>query len=318
MRPEAEEEHAHADPHPGRDAIRPAPEHVASIGNYPHLVRVAVVGLGGMGSRIAGRLLDAGHELIVWNRSPERMTTLVERGASPAQGPRDAAERADVLITMLTGPDALQAVTEGDDGVAAGARAGLTVVEMSTVGAVAVERLASALPDRTGLVDAPVLGSLAEVESGRLSIFAGGADEVIERVRPLLAHLGTVLHVGPSGSGARAKLIANATLVGVIAVVGEAIALGRELGLDDETIGMVLGRTALADQAARRLRAIESGDYPPRFPLSLARKDADLIHAATGRLRAIEAARSWLADAEAEGKGALDYSAVLATILRGV
>ena len=278
-------------------------------------MRVAVVGLGGMGSRIAGRLLDAGHEITVWNRSSERMTPVVERGATAALSPRDAAGRTEVVITMLTDPDALQAVTEGDGGIAAGAHAGLILVEMSTVGPAAIERLTSVLPDGTALVDAPVLGSLNEVETGQLSIFAGGPDEAVARIAPLLADLGTVLHVGPTGSGARAKLIANATLVGVIAVVGEAIALGRELGLDDETIGTVLGRTALAEQAARRLRAVESGDYPPRFPLSLARKDADLIHAATGRLRAIEAARSWLADAEADGKGALDYSAVLATIL---
>jgi 3-hydroxyisobutyrate dehydrogenase len=278
-------------------------------------VRVAVVGLGGMGSRIAGRLLDTGRELVVWNRSPERMAPLVDHGAAAARSPRDAAERADVLITMLADPEALRVVSEGDDGIAAGAHPGLILVEMSTVGPGAIERLAAALPGGTELVDAPVLGSLNEVESGSLSIFAGGDAETVERVTPLLANLGTVLHVGPAGSGARAKLVANATLVGVIAVIGEAIALGRELGLDDATTGKVLGRTALADQAGRRMDAIADGDYPPRFPLSLAHKDADLIHAVTGRLRAIEAARSWLAEAEAEGKGALDYSAVLTTIL---
>src|SRR5207302_8532627 len=131
------------------------------------------------------------------------------------------------------------------------------------------------------LVDAPVLGSLNEVESGSLAIFAGGDAETVERVAPLLASLGTVLHVGPTGAGARGRLVANATLVGVIAVIGEAIALGRELGLDDDVIRKVLARTALADQAGRRMDAIADGDYPPRFPLSLAHKDADLIHAVT-------------------------------------
>jgi 3-hydroxyisobutyrate dehydrogenase-like beta-hydroxyacid dehydrogenase len=268
-----------------------------------------------MGSRLAARLLDAGHNVLVWNRSPERMSPLVERGATAAQSPRDAAERAEVLITMLANPAALQAVVEGEDGIAAGAHPGLTMVEMSTVGPAAVERLASVLPADVGLVDAPVLGSLAEVEAGKLSIFAGGPVELVERVSPILAKLGTVLHVGPSGSGAAAKLVANATLVGAIAIIGEAVALGRRLGLDDEVIGRVLGRTALADQAGRRIEAIESGEYAPRFPLSLARKDADLIHEAAPGLRAVEAARSWLADAEREGKGSLDYSAVLATIL---
>jgi 3-hydroxyisobutyrate dehydrogenase-like beta-hydroxyacid dehydrogenase len=281
-------------------------------------MRVAVVGLGGMGSRIAGRLLDAGYELVVWNRSPERMTPLVERGAAAAGTPREAAERDEVLITMLSNPEALQAVTGGDDGIAAGAHPGLTIIEMSTVGPAAIERLGALLPDGTDLIDAPVLGSLAEVEAGKLSIFAGGSTEGVERVTPLLANLGTVLHVGPPGAGAAAKLVANATLVGVIAIIGEAVALGRRLGLVDEVLASVLGRTALADQAGRRLQAIESGEYAPRFPLSLARKDADLIHDAVPGLRAVEAARSWLSDAESEGKGSLDYSAVLATILAGV
>src|SRR5690242_2061403 len=131
-------------------------------------MRVAVVGLGGMGSRIAGRLLDAGHEITVWNRSPERMTPVVERGATAALRPRDAAGHAEVVITMLADPDALRAVTEGDDGIAAGAHAGLILVEMSTVGPAAIERLTSVLPDGTALVDAPVLGSLNEVETGQL------------------------------------------------------------------------------------------------------------------------------------------------------
>jgi 3-hydroxyisobutyrate dehydrogenase-like beta-hydroxyacid dehydrogenase len=280
-------------------------------------MRVAVVGLGGMGRRIAARLGDAGYDLVVWNRSPERMAPLVDRGALAAESPRDAAQRADVLITMLADPTALAAVTEGDEGVAEGAHPGLTVVEMSTVGPGAVARLAGVLPGGTGLVDAPVLGSLAEVDAGSLSIFVGGSPDLVDRVTPVLAHLGTVLPIGPRGAGAAAKLVANATLVGVIAVIGEAVALGRQLGLDDHTIGRILKRTALADQAGRRLEAIRSGEYPPRFPLSLARKDADLIHEATARLRAVEAARSWLADAEAEGKGSLDYSAVLGTILEG-
>jgi 3-hydroxyisobutyrate dehydrogenase-like beta-hydroxyacid dehydrogenase len=281
-------------------------------------MRVAVVGLGGMGSRIGARLADAGYDLIVWNRSPERTAPFVDRGAIAAESPRDAARRADVLITMLADPAALAAVTEGDDGIAAGAHPDLIVVEMSTVGPAAVARLAGALPGGTGLVDAPVLGSLAEVEAGSLSIFAGGETELVDRVAPVLAHLGTVLHIGPGGSGAAAKLVANATLVGVISVIGEAVALGRQLGLDDDAIGRVLGRTALADQAGRRLQAIQADEYPPRFPLSLAHKDADLIHEAAAGLRALEAARSWLADAEGEGKGRLDYSAVLATILEDV
>jgi 3-hydroxyisobutyrate dehydrogenase-like beta-hydroxyacid dehydrogenase len=115
--------------------------------------------------------------------------------------------------------------------------------------------------------------------------------------------------------------VANTTLVGVIAVLGEALALADALGLSREAAFDVLGKTALADQAERRRPAVESGDYPPRFALYLARKDADLILDAAARsgteLRLVKGARDWLAGAEAEGLGEADYSAVLARILAG-
>src|SRR5213079_2509378 len=111
---------------------------------------------------------------------------------------------------------ALRDVTEGPDGVTAGAGEGATVIDMSTVGPAVIERLASALD--TELLDAPVLGSLSEVELGKLSIFVGGDELVFERSRELLEVLGTPLYVGPQGSGAAAKLVANTTLIGVIVV----------------------------------------------------------------------------------------------------
>src|SRR5690348_13218291 len=105
-----------------------------------------------MGSRIAARLVAAGHEVIVWNRSAEKAERLAELGAITAAMPAEAASRSQVLITMVTGPAALRAVTQGPDGVAAGAGASLTVVEMSTAGPAAVVRLASVLPPATGLL----------------------------------------------------------------------------------------------------------------------------------------------------------------------
>ena len=137
------------------------------------MTAIAVAGLGAMGSRLAARLVAAGHEVTVWNRSAGKAEPLAELGAIPAATPAQAASRAELLITMVADPAALQAVTEGPDGVVAGASASLTVVEMSTVGPAAVARLASALPPATGLLDAPVLGSLDEAESGSLVIFAG-------------------------------------------------------------------------------------------------------------------------------------------------
>jgi 3-hydroxyisobutyrate dehydrogenase-like beta-hydroxyacid dehydrogenase len=279
-------------------------------------VIVAVVGLGAMGSRIAGRLLDAGYDVVVWNRTAEKAAPLVARGATMAESPADAAAPAEAQITIVADPPALESVSAG---IAAGASPALTVIQMSTVGPAAVSRLASILPPGTSLLDAPVLGSIGEAESGALKIFVGGEEPLVERWTPLLSVLGQPMHVGPLGAGQAAKLVANATLVGVAGLLGETLALGEGLGLPRGVVFDVLAATPLAQQAERRRPAVEAGDYPPRFALSLARKDAELILEAAAEagvdLRLVTAARSWFADAEAAGLGDLDYSAVLAQIL---
>jgi 3-hydroxyisobutyrate dehydrogenase-like beta-hydroxyacid dehydrogenase len=280
---------------------------------------VGFIGLGRMGSRMARRLLDAGHDLVVWNRTPERMAPLVEAGALPAKTPADAARRSEAVLTMVSDPAALFEMTEGPDGLAAGVGPSATVIEMSTVGPDAIRRLASRLPPGTGLLDAPVLGSLAEAEAGTLRIFVGGSQRLLERWTPLLSDLGSPLHVGELGWGAGAKLVANLTLLGVLGLLGEALSLARGLGLAHETAFEVLAATPLAAQAERRRPSIESGEYPARFSLSLALKDADLILDAAGSagadLRLVKAARTWLADANEGGWTDRDYAAVLAWIL---
>lgn len=274
------------------------------------MTAVAVVGLGAMGSRLARRLADAGHELTVWNRTRERAEGL----GAVAATPREAAAAAEVVVTMVTDAEALREVTEGPDGVAAGAAGGATVVEMSTVGPEAVRRLASVLPVGVGLLDAPVLGSVAEAETGTLKLFVGGDVDLVERWLPLLRELGEPLHVGPLGSGAAAKLVANAALLGSVALLGETLALADALGLPRERAFDVLETTPLAAQAERRRSAIQGGDYPPRFRLALARKDAELV-GEVADLPLLEAVHGRFAEAEAAGLGDADYTAVLARIL---
>jgi 3-hydroxyisobutyrate dehydrogenase-like beta-hydroxyacid dehydrogenase len=280
---------------------------------------VAVVGLGAMGSRIAGRLLSQGREVVVWNRTSERAVALAEQGAAMVASPAEAAARAEVVVMMVSDAVALRAVTEGPSGLIAKAGSSPAIIQMSTVGSSALSRLASMLPKDGELLDAPVLGSISEAEAGSLAIFVGGERSHFERWRPLLSVLGSPLHVGPLGAGTAAKLVATSTLFGALAVLGEALALADGLGLSHEAAWSVLAATPLAAQAERRRSSVESGDYPPRFALSLARKDADLIlEAAAGAavdLRLLAAARAWLADAERAGCGTSDYSAVLAEIL---
>jgi 3-hydroxyisobutyrate dehydrogenase len=286
------------------------------------MTRVSVVGLGAMGSRIAGRLVAAGHDVTVWNRTPARAEPLVGLGARTAHTPADAGAQAEVVITMVADPASLRSVTEGPRGILLGARPGSTVIEMSTVGPAAIARLAAALPREVGLLDAPVMGSIAEAESGSLVIFLGGPAALASRWSGLLSVLGSALHVGPVGAGARAKLVANAAHLSALAVLGEAVALADALGLPREVAFAVLATTPLGAQAARRRDAIERAHYPPRFALTLARKDADLISQAAATagidLRLAQGTRTWLADAEAAGLGDRDYTAVLAKILTTV
>ena len=271
-----------------------------------------------MGVRIARRLLDAGNEVVVWNRDPAKAARLVEHGAVNATSPAEAATRADAILTMVSDPAALRDVTEGPKGAAGAVTSEKTLIQMSTVAPADVLRLAEALPPGS-LLDAPVLGSVTEAESGTLTIFAGGPELVVERCGPLLSALGSVVHVGPLGAGSSAKLVANTTLLGILGVLGEALCLADALRLSRDSAFEVLAATPLAAQASRRRPSLERGEYPPRFGLSLARKDADLIldaaEASGADLRLTAAARTWFADAEEAGLGGHDYSAVLERII---
>jgi 3-hydroxyisobutyrate dehydrogenase-like beta-hydroxyacid dehydrogenase len=283
------------------------------------MTKAAVLGLGAMGARMAQRLVDAGHEMTVWNRTPERVLPFLKLGARTAESPAMAARDADVVITMVSDPAALRDVTEGPNGVASGIGDETTMIDMSTVGPAAVSRLASILPADVGLLDAPVLGSRSEAEAGTLRIFVGGGERLADAWMPFLAALGSPMRVGPSGAGASAKLVANLTLFGTLGLLGEALALAHGLGLANDTAFEVLAVTPLGAQAERRRTTIERGTYEPRFPISLARKDADLIAeaaaAAETDVRIAEAARTWLLDAEGSGRGGDDYASLLATIL---
>ena len=263
---------------------------------------MAVIGLGAMGSRIARRFLEAGHDVVVWNRTAAKAKGFPRVAATAAE----AARAAEVTVTMLANPQALREVSSTIEPQA--------LVEMSTVGPEAVHELAARLPG-VPLLDAPVLGSRSEAEAGTLHVYAGGPQDLYERWQPLLAALGTVHHVGPLGAGAAAKLVANSTLFGSLGVLGEALRLADRLGLSRDVAFEVLAATPVAAQAERRREAFEANDYPPRFTLALAHKDAELVTAAAPELRLAAAARSWLADADDASWSERDYSALLAWIL---
>lgn len=281
--------------------------------------KVAVIGLGAMGSRMAKRLLDAGYTVVGWNRSPATATAFAESGGRLAATPAEAAAQVETLIVTVSDPAALVAVTEAPDGILSGMRPSAQLIVMATVGLAAIERLVSVAPANVDLVDAPVLGSVAEAAQGSLRIFAGGSLRSVQRAMPLLAVLGAVTRVGGLGAGSAAKLMANGALFGVLSLLGESLALAQALGLSRETAFEVLAATPLAEQAKRRRPALDAGEFATRFRLSHARKDADLLLAAAesagSDVRLARATRSWLVDAEQSGWAEKDYTAILAQIL---
>ena len=282
------------------------------------MAKLAFLGLGQMGAPMAARLLAAGHELTVWNRTAARSASFVERGARVAATPAEAARGAEAVLTMLADPTALDGVVSGDRGLVHELAPGATLIEMSTVGPEGVHRTAAALPPRVAMLDSPVLGSVPQATEGTLKLFVGGESRIFERWRPVLETLGTPLYVGPLGAGAATKLVANSTLGALMSALGEALALGDALGLDPHRTLEVLADSPIGITARSKRDHIESGAYPPRFKLELASKDMRLVTEAAARagceLPLAAAARAWFDAAAAAGFGPLDYSAVIAHI----
>ena len=237
--------------------------------------RVAFLGLGRMGLPMAARLLDSGHELRVWNRTPGKADELVARGATSEGSAAEAARNAEVVITMLADPPALEEVVFGPDGIADAIDRDAVLVDMSTVGPTAIRSVAERMhPVR--VVDAPVLGSVPHAEAGTLSILVGADADSFARCREVLEAMGTVQHLGPPGAGATAKLASNAAVMSTIVSLGEALSLTDRLGANPETVLDAIGSGPLAS-FVERFRGKLTGD-PGRvdFRLALARKDLAL------------------------------------------
>lgn len=257
-------------------------------------LRVAVLGLGGMGRPMATNLVRAGLPTFVWNRSPERARELGEQGAEVADSPADAVRQADVVITMVTDADAVLAIAT-DQGMLAAMPRGAIWAQMSTIGVAGTERLARLVSEQRPdivLLDAPVAGSRGPAEQGKLVILASGPDEARDRISPLFDVLGQrTAWVGPVGAGSRIKLVNNLLLAFIAEGLAESIALGQSLGLDRQAVLNALqGSPLVAPWAAEKLQRIGQNDYSPQYPLSLALKDVDLA------LEGVEADRFPVAD----------------------
>ncbi len=209
---------------------------------------VGFVGLGVMGSRMAKRLLDAGRPVVGYNRTRAKAQWLVDLGMKWADSPRAVAEAADVVFTMVTDTKALEAVTEGPDGLLAGLGPGKVYVDMSTVSPAASRALAEKVRQRGAqMLDAPVSGSVVTLEEGRLSIMVGGDREVFERVRPILQDIGPVVtYVGANGQAVLMKVATNLSLAVQMLAFSEGLLLAERGGIPRETAVHVLLNSVIA------------------------------------------------------------------------
>jgi 3-hydroxyisobutyrate dehydrogenase len=287
-------------------------------GTVHAVTSICFLGLGRMGTPMARRLLAANPDLVVWNRSGDRTRPLTEAGAAAAPTPAQAVAGRDLVISMLSDPDAVEQVFFGPEGAAPALAPGSVVIEMSTIGPPAVRQLRDRLPAEVRLVDAPVVGSVPQATAGELRILAGGADDDVERCRETLSTMGTVQHIGPLGQGAAMKLVVNTTTVSLFVMVAEALALADRLGLDPaQTVG-ALGGTGIAPFLARIGDRIDDLAVPTYFAVNLAKKDLALARAAAGSAdRLMKAGFDHLAAAVEAGLGDRDISTVI-HFLRGL
>jgi 3-hydroxyisobutyrate dehydrogenase len=280
--------------------------------------KIALLGLGLMGTGMAGRLLDAGYPLSVYNRTPGKAEALVARGAREFASPRAAVAGAAVIISMLADVPVCRDVWLGRGEALEGAAAGTILVESSTVTVEWIHELDRAAREHgCELVDAPVTGSKPQAAAGQLLFLAGGSDAALSRINPILRAMGRdVVHVGPVGSGARLKLINN-FLSGVqTASLAEALSLVERSGLDRQKALGVLTEGAPGSPLVKLLSGrMVSRQYDPQFVLRLMAKDlryavAEADHQALD-LDMGRAALRVFEHAVAAGQGEEDMSAVV-------
>ncbi len=271
--------------------------------------RIALLGLGRMGTAMAARLADEGHELTLYNRTPPASGSGADLPGVLAATPAEAVAGVEVAITMLTDGAAVHEVLFGAGGAAGALDPQTVLVDMSTIGPDAVRAIRDELPAATRFVDAPVQGSTPKARAGELVIYAGGSADDLAGCRPALDSLGTVRHVGALGSGAAMKLVVNLALGASFVVLAEALRTSDALGLDPEASLDALSGTAIGSLVPRLRKRLADPAAPTQFAVSLAAKDLGLVLEANGDTDgAAAAATRRLTDAVAAGLADADIT----------
>jgi 3-hydroxyisobutyrate dehydrogenase-like beta-hydroxyacid dehydrogenase len=271
-----------------------------------------------MGSRLARRLLAAGHQVSGWNRTPDKARDLVAAGLALTKSPREAAEGAEGVFTMVTDDAALRSVTLGPDGLVAGLGDGAILVEMSTVSPAVVRELAGPVAARGAtLLDVPVSGSTITVEQGEASFIVGGDEGALDRVRPWLLAMGTaVTHVGPLGLAKTMKVATNLGLAVQMLAFSEAVLLAEKAGIARERAVDALLRSVVASPMVKYRGPFVLGRMPTDawFKVGMIQKDLqlalDAARAAGVPLPLTAVTQEWMTAARGLGLGDSDFAIV--------
>lgn len=280
---------------------------------------IGVVGLGVMGSRFAGRLLDAGFPVLGTNRSQEKAAALLERGLTWCDTPREVAAAAEVVLSSVTDDAALKAVVTGADGILAGLRPATAYVDMSTVSPHLSREPARVRAVGAEMLDAPVSGSVPQAESGSLTIMVGSSEPAFNRVEPILAHLGSVVRVGENGQGLLLKLAINISVAAQMVAFGEGVLLAERGGIDRSTAVEVMSMSAIGSPLLRgRAPLIVEPSNTAWFDIQMLEKDLTLALDTAQRLRVLLPATAVVDElfdkAQAIGYGHRDIASIPAAL----
>jgi 2-hydroxy-3-oxopropionate reductase len=280
--------------------------------------KIGFIGLGLMGRPMAMNLAKAGHQVAVWNRTASSAEEPVAAGAKLAKSPQEAASGADVVITMVSDPPALEEVLWGPNGAMQAMKRGCLYIDSSTISPALARRIAAVCGEKgVRFLDAPVTGGDWGAKKGELVFMIGGDAGTFKEAEPLLSVMGKrFFHLGPNGAGQTIKLAMNLILALQVDALAEALALVTRAGIHGEKLVEVLqssmGRSGLLDVKAPNLL---KGEYVPSFPLRLMHKDLglalDLANQLGVALPATAAARETYSFVKGAAKEDLDYSAVM-------
>ena len=283
------------------------------------LPSIGFIGLGIMGLPMARHLCDAGYPVTVYNRTSSRAEQAAGFGAQVGTSPRQVAERCDILITMLTNPEAVRAVMEGPDGAFAHPKKGLVWIQMSTLDVQATQAFAQeAVRKGITYVDAPVTGSKKQVEAAELILLVGADREAPAFVRPVLLQFGkTILEAGPVGAGTSLKLCMNLIVAQMTTALAEAVTLARSENINPALIFQALRASPALNCGYYTIKesAFLKPDFSPAFSLDNMAKDVGFMlkeAAARGvQLPVTEAVQKLLEKTRGAGHGAEDLSVIV-------